>query len=138
MLESQRRVFPETKDDITAIRGGLIEGKSGRKSGGGMGYITIKEALGQLSGSLDIRSGQGVVLYNSTWEQPRVYRKSTSYPGTQLFFRWLYVAMHLVNTSPISREIALRRGRFFGTKNNFCLLACSTSRVERWSSSVTA
>lgn len=87
MLESQRRVFSETKDDIAAIRGALIEGKSGRKSGGGMGYITIKEALGQLSGSLDIRSGQGVVLYNPTWEQPRVYRKSTTYPGTQLFFR---------------------------------------------------
>lgn len=87
MLESQRRVFPETKDDIAAIRGALLEGKSGRKSGGGMGYYAIREALGQLNGSLDIRSGQGVVLYNPTWVQPRVYRKNTSYPGTQLFFR---------------------------------------------------
>lgn len=87
MLESQRRVFPETKDDIAAICGALLEGKSGRKTGGGLGYYAIKEALGQLNGHLTIRSGQGVVQYNPAWERPKFYRKSTHYPGTQLFFQ---------------------------------------------------
>lgn len=36
MLASLRRVFPDTKDDVAAICGALIEGKSGRKTGGGI------------------------------------------------------------------------------------------------------
>lgn len=87
MLESQRRVFPETKDDIAAICGALLDGKSGRETGGGLGYHAIKDALGQLNGRLTIRSGQGIVQYKPEWERPKFYRKSTHYPGTQLFFQ---------------------------------------------------
>lgn len=87
MLESQRRVFPETKDDIAAICGALLEGKSGRETGGGLGYYTIREALGQLNGHLIIRSGLGIVRYDPKWDRPRCYRKSARYPGTQIFFQ---------------------------------------------------
>lgn len=86
MLTSLRRVFQETKDDADAIMGALVEGKSGRKTGGGMGYVTIKEALSNLNGSLTIRSGSGIVLYKTSFTQPRIYREKTKYPGTQIIF----------------------------------------------------
>lgn len=86
MLTSLRRVFPDTKDDVDAILGALIEGKSGRKSGGGMGYVTIKDALSNLNGSLIIRSGAGIVQYDSTLNRPRIKRKRIKYPGTQIIF----------------------------------------------------
>lgn len=86
MLTSLRRVFPETKDDIAAICGALIDGKSGRKTGGGMGYLSIRQALLELRGTLLIRSGQGIVYYDSLKDRPQIYRKNTQYPGTQVFF----------------------------------------------------
>ena len=45
MLTSQRRVYPATKDDAEALINAVMHGKSGRKTGGGMGYITIRESL---------------------------------------------------------------------------------------------
>lgn len=87
MLQSQRRVFPKTPDDVEAIRGALLDGRSGRKTGGGMGYLAIKEALGELDGEIIVRSGQGMIHYVSSKDQPRIYRKNTEYPGTQILFR---------------------------------------------------
>lgn len=88
MLTSLRRVHPETKDDTDAILGALIHGKSGRPSGrGGLGYVTIKEALAKLNGSLIIRSGKAIVLYDSHHDSPRIYRQNPNYPGTQIIFR---------------------------------------------------
>ena len=88
MLASLRRVYPETKDDAEAILGALIHGKSGRPTGrGGMGYRTIKVALGEVKGSLTIRSGKARVLYSSNLTNPRIYRQNPYYPGTQIIFR---------------------------------------------------
>ena len=88
MLTSLRRVHPETKDDMDAILGALVHGKSGRPSGrGGLGYVTIKDALANLNGSLTIRSGKAIVLYESRNKYPRIYRQNPYYPGTQIVFR---------------------------------------------------
>lgn len=88
MLTSLRRVHPETKDDAEAILGALVHGKSGRPSGrGGLGYVTIKEALANLNGSLTIRSGKARVCYNSKYSSPHIYRQEPYYPGTQIIFR---------------------------------------------------
>lgn len=88
MLTSLRRVHPETKDDTEAILGALVQGKSGRPSGrGGLGYVTIKEALANLNGNLTIRSGKARVYYNSKHSSPRIYRQNPYYPGTQIIFR---------------------------------------------------
>lgn len=88
MLASLRRVHLETKDDVEAILGALVYGKSGRLSGrGGLGYVTIKEALANLNGSLTIRSGKARVCYNSKYSSPHIYRQEPYYPGTQIIFR---------------------------------------------------
>ena len=88
MLTSLRRVHPETRDDAEAILGALVHGKSGRPSGrGGLGYVTIKEALANLNGSLTIRSGKARVCYNSKYSSPHIYRQEPYYPGTQIIFR---------------------------------------------------
>ncbi len=86
MLESLRRVHPSTKDDVEAIRGALIEGKSGRETRrGGLGYRTIKTALESLNGNLTIRSGRASVWYASNCPL-RVYRQKPIFPGTQIIF----------------------------------------------------
>lgn len=86
MLNSLKRVYKDTKDDVEAIWGALVDGKSGRKTGGGLGYYTIKEALSGLKGSLTIRSGTGLLKYNPSYNKPYIYRKKTKYPGTQIIF----------------------------------------------------
>ena len=50
MLTSQRRVYPATKDDAEALINAVMYGKSGRKTGGGMGYVTIREVLRTFEG----------------------------------------------------------------------------------------
>ena len=88
MLASLRRVYPETKDDEEAILGALVDGKSGRPTGrGGLGYVTIKEALAKLEGRLKIRSGNALVVYMSNCDNPRICGQRSYYPGTQIIFR---------------------------------------------------
>ena len=63
MLTSQRRVYPATKDDAEALINAVMYGKSGRKTGGGMGYVTIRESLGPLKGKILVRSGTTLRKY---------------------------------------------------------------------------
>lgn len=86
MLTSLRRVFPETKNDVDAIWGAFVDGKSGRAIGGGLGYHSIKEALSNLRGSIAIRSGMGIIYYAHGINRPYIYRKKTRCPGTQIIF----------------------------------------------------
>lgn len=88
MLTSLRRVYPDTKNDEEAILGALVDGKSGRPTGrGGLGYVTIKDALAKLEGSLKIRSGNALVVYKSCCDSPRICEQKSNYPGTQIIFR---------------------------------------------------
>lgn len=86
MLTSLRRVFPETKNDVDAIYGAFIEGKSGRPMGGGLGYHTIKSALFNLRGNISIRSGTGMIFYTHGYTRPYIYRMKAKFPGTQIIF----------------------------------------------------
>lgn len=88
MLTSLRREFPNVKNDVEAICGALLEGKSGRKMGGGLGYHSIKDALSNLKGRLIIRSGMGIIKYKLDKNNPRIYRErmKVRYPGTQIIF----------------------------------------------------
>ena len=63
MLTSQRRVYPATKDDAEALINAVMHGKSGRKTGGGMGYVTIRESLEPLRGKILVRSGRAHIVH---------------------------------------------------------------------------
>lgn len=86
MLTSLRRVFPETKSDVDAICGAFVHGKSGRPTGGGLGYHSIKSALFNLRGNISIRSGTGMISYTHGYNRPYIYRMKAKFPGTQIIF----------------------------------------------------
>ena len=87
MLASQRRVYPDTKDDAEAVIAALIKGQSGREDGcGGMGYVNIREALAPLSGRIDIRSGRAHIQHFAGRSYAKIYRHTYSCPGTQIIF----------------------------------------------------
>lgn len=87
MLASQRRKYPSTKDDAEAIIEALMNGRTARETGGGMGYYTIRDSLAPLKGTLTIRSGRGQIKYYSETDKPKIYRHHVNYPGTQILFR---------------------------------------------------
>ena len=86
MLTSQRRVYPATKDDAEALVNAVMHGKSGRKSGGGMGYVTIREALGPLNGKILVRSGRAHIVHAAGQSYASIYRHSCFSSGTQIVF----------------------------------------------------
>lgn len=86
MLTSQRRVYPTTKDDAEALVNAVMHGKSGRKSGGGMGYVTIREALGPLNGKILVRSGRAHIVHAAGQSYASIYRHSCFSSGTQIVF----------------------------------------------------
>lgn len=87
MLASQRRVHPTTKDDAEAMIAALMDGRSGRESGGGgMGYVNIREALGPLQGKIYIRSGRAHVEHIAGASHAKIYRHVYTCPGTQIIF----------------------------------------------------
>lgn len=87
MLASQRQKYPSTKDDLEAIKEAFLYGRSGRLSGGGgMGYASVREALGPLKGRVAIRSGKAHIEYQAGMNGVKIYRHGFSYPGTQIFF----------------------------------------------------
>ena len=86
MLTSQRRVYPATKDDAEALINAVMHGKSGRKTGGGMGYVTIRESLGPLKGKIRIRSGRAHIVHAAGQPYANIYRHSCFSPGTQIVF----------------------------------------------------
>ena len=88
ILGSQKRKYPDTKDDADAIIQALQYGRSGRLDGsGGMGFANVREALKSLNGHLTIRSGRARVEYPYKKNVIQICRHSTNYPGTQIFFR---------------------------------------------------
>ena len=86
MLTSQRRVYPATKDDAEALVNAVVHGKSGGKSGGGMGYVTIREALGPLNGKILVRSGRAHIVHAAGQSYASIYRHSCFSSGTQIVF----------------------------------------------------
>lgn len=85
---SQKRKYPDTKDDADAIIQALQFGRSGRlDGGGGMGFANVRDALGNLNGHLTIRSGKARVEYPHKKNVIRIFRHGTNYPGTQIFFK---------------------------------------------------
>lgn len=86
MLTSQRRVYPATKDDAEALINAVMYGKSGRKTGGGMGYVTIRESLGPLKGKILVRSGRAHIVHAAGQPYASIYRHSCFSPGTQIVF----------------------------------------------------
>ena len=86
MLASQRRVYPETKDDAEALINAVMRGKSGRKTGGGMGYVTIRESLEPLRGKIRVRSGRAHIVHASGQSYASIHRHSCFSPGTQIVF----------------------------------------------------
>ena len=86
MLTSQRRVYPATKDDAEALINAVMHGKSGRKTGGGMGYVTIRESLEPLKGKIRIRSGRAHIVHAAGQPYANIYRHSCFSPGTQIVF----------------------------------------------------
>lgn len=87
ILGSQKRKFPDTKDDAEAIVQALQNGRSSRMSGGGIGFANMRDALGNLNGHLTIRSGKARVEYPYKKNIIQILRHGTSYPGTQIFFK---------------------------------------------------
>ena len=87
MLASQRRVHPSTKNDAEALLEAVWNGRSGRESGGGMGYINIKESLAPLHGKVYIRSGRAHLEHVAGDSYARIFRHSYSCPGTQIVFQ---------------------------------------------------
>lgn len=87
MLASQRRVYPATKDDAAALINAVMYGKSGRETGGGMGYVTIREALAPLKGKILVRSGKAHIVYTAGQSRASIYRHSFFSPGTQIVFK---------------------------------------------------
>ena len=87
MLVSQRRVHPLTKNDAQALVQAVMRGRSGRKSGGGMGYINVRESLAPLHGEIYIRSGRAHIEYAVGMSGERIYRYPYSCPGTQIVFK---------------------------------------------------
>lgn len=87
MLASQRRVHPSTKNDAEALLEAVWNGRSGRESGGGMGYINIKESLAPLHGKVYIRSGRAHLEHIAGESYARIFRHSYSCPGTQIVFQ---------------------------------------------------
>lgn len=87
ILGSQKRKYPDTKDDAEAIVQALQHGRSSRKDGGGMGFANMRDALGNLNGHLTIRSGKARVEYPHKKNLIQILRHGTSYPGTQIFFK---------------------------------------------------
>ena len=88
MLASQRKLYPETKDDVDAIVNCIIHSRTGRLSGkGGMGFANVKAALEPLNGELVIRSGKCHGSYLAQKHSIRVYRHTISFPGTQIVFQ---------------------------------------------------
>lgn len=86
MLASQRRVYPTTKDDAEALINAVMNGRSGRATGGGMGYVTIRESLAPLKGQIMVRSGRAHIVHFAGDSYARIYRHSCSSPGTQIVF----------------------------------------------------
>lgn len=86
MLASQRRVYPTTKDDAEALVNAVMNGRSGRATGGGMGYATIREALAPLKGQIMVRSGRAHIVHFAGESYARIYRHSYFSPGTQIVF----------------------------------------------------
>ena len=86
MLTSQRRVYPATKDDAEALINAVMHGKSGRKTGGGMGYVTIRESLEPLRGKILVRSGRAHIVHAAGQSYASIYRHSYFSPGTQIVF----------------------------------------------------
>lgn len=86
MLASQRRVYPETKDDAEALINAVMRGKSGRKTGGGMGYVTIRESLEPLRGKIRVRSGRAHIVHAAGQSYASIHRHSCFSPGTQIVF----------------------------------------------------
>ena len=87
MLTSQRRVHPSTKNDAEALFEAVMNGRSGREGGGGMGYINIKESLAPLHGKIYIRSGRAHLEHVAGETHARIFRHSYSCPGTQIVFQ---------------------------------------------------
>ena len=87
MLSSQRRVHPTTKDDAEALIEAVMHGRSGRASGGGMGYINIKESMAPLHGEVFIRSGKAHIEHVAGNGYAKIYRHVYSCPGTQIVFK---------------------------------------------------
>lgn len=88
MLASQRRVHPSTKDDAEAIIKALMDGRSGRETGGGgMGYVNIRESLEPLNGEICIRSGRAHVEHIAGAPFARIYRHTFNCAGTQIIFK---------------------------------------------------
>lgn len=87
MLASQRRVYPLTKNDAEALLEVVMNGRSGRESGGGMGYVNIRESLAPLHGTVYIRSGRAHLEYDAGKSYARIFRHPYSCPGTQIVFQ---------------------------------------------------
>lgn len=87
MLASQRRVYPTTRDDAEALIKAVMDGRSGRETGGGMGYVTIRESLAPLNGKILIRSGKAHIEHATGQPYARIYRHSCWSPGTQIVFK---------------------------------------------------
>lgn len=87
MLASQRRVYPKTRDDAEALIQAVMDGRSSRETGGGMGFVTIREALAPLNGKILIRSGKAHIEYSAGQPYASIYRHSSHSPGTQIVFK---------------------------------------------------
>lgn len=87
MLVSQRRVYPTTKDDAEALIEAVMCGRSGRESGGGMGYINIRESLEPLHGKIFVRSGKAHIEHIAGASHAKIYRHPYNCPGTQIVFQ---------------------------------------------------
>ena len=87
MLASQRRVYPTTKDDAEALINAVMYGRSGRETGGGMGYVTIREALEPLKGEILVRSGRAHIVHTAGQSCANTFSHSCFSPGTQIVFK---------------------------------------------------